>query len=83
MSDAGQSGSAAVARRADASMTNDNVCDCCFMECERSRNRFPCTDDMRKWAREHRDSTGFYFEELSDARCRNPSIQLQPVEGDQ
>lgn len=36
------------------------VCDACFLEC-RARNstsKFPCSEELRKWAREHRDVPG-------------------------
>lgn len=62
-------------------MPRDDVCDACFMECERRSNGFPCSSELREWARKHREDTGFYFEELSDVRRRNAGVQLPTVEG--
>ncbi|MBQ9006733.1 MAG: hypothetical protein IJ092_10235 [Atopobiaceae bacterium] len=47
-------------------MTDDDpldereVCDGCFLECRawHSTRRYPCNDELRAWAREHRDDPG-------------------------
>ena len=39
------------------------VCDGCFLECEKAKWGFPCSLELRKWAREHRYETDYYYEE--------------------
>lgn len=44
--------------------TNETVCTSCFIECERGERKqascraFPCSDDLRAWAKRHRYDKG-------------------------
>lgn len=52
------------------------VCDACFLSCVATRScnsgkfcwHFPCSSDLREWARRHRDSPGFVAESICDVR---------------
>lgn len=37
------------------------TCDACFLECSPwgGQRQYPCSDELREWAREHRDSPGW------------------------
>ena len=41
------------------------VCDACFLACVawHGGRRYPCSDELRNWAREHRDEPGTYEED--------------------